>query len=295
VGIYDRDYYREEQRQGPFLHAPTTIVGALIAVNVVLWIADYIISQALGRPAGALSYWMAVHNDTLKQPWLWWQFLTAGFAHSPDDFQHILFNMLGLFFLGRDVEEVYGRKEFLRLYLTMIVVGFLTWNLLNLPTQGDVMALGASGAIAGIVVLYALNFPRRTLLLFFVIPVPAWLVGVMLVVYNMFGAGEVVGRPDVAYSVHLAGAAFAFIYYQRGWNLSRLNLGRVSWPTFRRKPRLKVHKPEEESSDDLSAEVDRILEKIYREGEASLTPKERKTLETASREYQRKKATNPKR
>ena len=95
----------------------------------------------------------------------------------------------------------------------------------------------------------------------------------------------------MAFSVHLAGAAFAFVYYQRGWNLTRLTPGRIPWPSFRRKPRLRIHEPEQEPGSDLSAEVDRILEKIYREGEASLTGKERKTLETASREYQRKKRT----
>ena len=81
----------------------------------------------------------------------------------------------------------------------------------------------------------------------------------------------------------------AFVYYQRGWNLTRLTEGRIAWPSFRRKPRLRIHKPEQEPGSDLSAEVDRILEKIYREGEASLTAKERKTLETASREYQKRR------
>jgi hypothetical protein len=139
------------------------------------------------------------------------------------------------------------------------------------------------------VVLYALHFPRRTLLLFFVIPMPAWLLGVLVVAYDMFGASGGIAGSNVAYSVHLAGAAFAFIYYLRGWNLTRLTEGwRIAWPTFRRKPRLRVHKPVEEPGSNLSADVDRILEKIYREGEASLTAGERKTLETASREYQRK-------
>ena len=109
-----------------------------------------------------------------------------------------------------------------------------------------VQAYGASGAIAGVVVLYALNFPRRTLLLFFVIPIPAWLFGVLMVGLDMLGATGRAGTSNVAYSMHLAGAAFAFVYYQRGWNLTRLTAGRLSWPTFRRKPRLRVHKPEEE-------------------------------------------------
>lgn len=281
MGIYDRDYYRQEQ-PGVSVHTPRTIVGWIIVANVAIWLAD---SFAEGRISDA----MAVHVGTLAQPWLWWQFLTAGFAHSPG-LGHILSNMLVLFFLGRDVEDAYGPKEFLRLYLLMVVFASVAWTLVNkIVGEPDMLAAyGASGAIAGVVVLYALNFPRRTLLLFFVLPIPAWLFGVLVVVLDMFGASGR-GEQSVAYSMHLAGAALALAYYQLGWNFTRLTEGRITWPSFRRKPRLRVHKPDEDPMSDLTADVDRILEKIYREGEGSLTAKERKVLETASREYQRKK------
>jgi membrane associated rhomboid family serine protease len=285
MGIYDRDYYRQQQRPGVSAYAPRSVVVAIIVVNVIIWIADSLVD-------GRLSAAMAVHSYTLTQPWLWWEFLTAGFAHSPVSFEHILLNMFALFVFGRDVEDAYGPKEFLRLYLVMVVFASVVWSVLNVRTPMDVSAYGASGAIAGVVVLYALNFPRRTLLLFFVIPTPAWLVGLLMVAADMFGATGGGGPKNVAYSMHLAGAAFAFVYFQRGWNLTRLTGGRIPWPSFHRKPRLKIHTPEDAPSSNLSAEVDRILEKIYREGEASLTTKERKTLETASREYQKKKSMN---
>jgi membrane associated rhomboid family serine protease len=289
VGIYDRDYYRQEQRPGVSSYAPRTVVGAIIAVNVLVWLVDGLFMPETPRGGRWLSDQMAVSVSTLTQPWLWWEYLTAGFAHSPR-LDHILGNMLVLFFLGRDIEEVYGPKEFLRLYLALLVFANVVWNVVNkiANTPPDVTVYGASGAIAGLVVLYALHFPRRTLLLFFVIPMPAWALGVLVVAYDMFGASVGIAGSNVAYSVHLAGAAFAFIYYQRGWNFTRLTEGHIAWPRFRRKPRLRIHEPEEEPRVDLSAEVDRILEKIYREGEASLTAKERKTLETASREYQRR-------
>jgi membrane associated rhomboid family serine protease len=291
VGIYDRAYYREG-RSGAGFNFSGSVVTKIIVVNVAVWIADFLTPQTLG--GRWLSDHLAVHVGTLTQPWLWWQYLTAGFAHSPDQFQHILFNMLALFFLGRDVEEAYGAKEFLRVYLAMVVFASVVWSVVTkLSGAPDwVGAYGASGAIAGVVVLYAFNFPRRTLLLFFVIPIPAWLFGVLIVVMDMMGATGQAGAAKVAYSMHLAGAAFAFVYYQRRWNLTRLTEGRFHWPSFRPKPKLRIHQPEEpEPSDDLSAEVDRILEKIYREGEASLTAKERKTLEAASREYQQRVRT----
>lgn len=297
MGIYDRDYYRPA-RPTPVYSSfrPRSVVIALIVVNVAVWLADAFSPATLVDPrtGRALAHWLsdhlAVHVYTLTEPWLWWQYLTYGFTHSPVMFGHIFGNMLVLFFLGRDVEERYGSKEFLRLYLTMIVFAAVVWNVAN-KLAGDsdlVSAYGASGAIAGVVVLYALNFPHRTLLLFFVIPMPAWLLGALVVLYDIYGA--VVGGDQVAYSMHLAGAAFAFIYFQKQWNLTRLTEGRFSWlrSPFRGKPRLKVHKPEEEVESDMTKEVDRLLEKISSEGEASLTAKERRILETASREYQKR-------
>ncbi len=292
VGIYDRDYYRETERPGASFYTSGSVVTKIIVVNVIVWVADFLVTAIMPEQESWLAANQAVHVGTLFHPWLWWQFLTAGFTHSPHDVQHILWNMVALFFLGRDVEEAYGGKEFLRLYLVMVVFASLVWNVLGklagLPD--GVAAIGASGAIAGVVVLYALNFPRRTLLLFFVIPVPAWLCGVLIVGWDMLGASGRAGASNVAYSMHLAGAAFAFIYYQRRWNLTRLTDRFINfrWPSFRRRPRLHIHKPEESPPSDLSAEVDRILEKIYREGEASLTAKERKILEAASREYQQR-------
>ncbi len=291
MGIYDREYYRTEQRsQGFSFPTPRSIVGMIIGINVVLWLADILPGIADPAARGWLSSHMGVQVDTLTRPWMWWQFLTAGFAHSPIDFQHILFNMLVLFFLGRDVEEAYGPKEFLRVYLVMVVFASVVWNVVNLALDPSSLgAYGASGAIAGVVVLYALNFPRRMLLLFFVIPIPAWLFGVFMVLLDMFGAAGQAGASNVAYSMHLAGAAFAGAYYYFGWNLTQLTSALPRMPKLGRRPKLRIHEPDDEPETDLREQVDQILEKIYREGEASLTAKERKTLEMASRQYQRKK------
>jgi len=288
MGIYDRDYYRQKGRSFT-LRAPGSMVGTIILINVAVYIADAFMPQTRGGTGHLLSDILAVHVSTLTRPWMWWQLLTYGFAHSPTSFQHILFNMLGLWFLGQDIEYTYGRKEFLRIYLVLVAVGGLAWAILS-KLQGrpaGEMAYGASGAVAGIVVLYALNFPRRTLLLFFVLPVPAWVCGLLLVVGDMLGAFGGRGDSNVAYPVHLAGAAFAFLYFRQRWDLGRLIEGRFRWPRLWRRPRLRIHKPT--SPNELGEQVDQILEKIHREGEASLTRKERQILEDASRQYQKRR------
>jgi membrane associated rhomboid family serine protease len=290
MGIYDREYYRTEPPQYS-LRAPTTMVGMLVLANVVIFVGYALLAA---RPP-EVACWLAVQSDTLTQPWQWWRFVTYGFTHDPQNLLHILLNMLALWFLGREMEEHYGRWEFLRLYLAMLVFGGVVWAMFAwLKGQRDGYMFGASGAVCGVVVLYALNFPRRTLLLNFFIPVPAWLVGTLVVLGDVLGAMGRGGSGNVAYSVHLAGAAMAFCYYFFGWDFGRWwsswQNTRRRWPWLRQRPRFRLHDPDPEPpEEDLTAEVDRILEKISRYGEASLTRQERRTLEQASRQYQRRR------
>lgn len=305
MGIYDRDYYRREQ--GGFkLRLPQTMVGILVLVNMAVYLLDYVLAASRGGgelpthgPLGAaLGVWTANpfhHPNTLTHPLYWWQFITYGFVHSLS-LDHVLFNMLGLFFLGPDVESFYGKKEFLRIYLFLIAAGGIVWAAANtLPGAGGGGPLiGASGGVTGIIILFALCFPRRTILLFFVVPAPAWVLGAIFVLWDLWGA---VTRPstNVAYSVHLTGALLAFLYFRFHWHFGKLLATPTAWLGRLRRPaaNLRVHYPrDEEEVDDeaeLSREVDRILEKIHRMGEASLTRQERRTLETASRQYQKRR------
>jgi len=296
MGIYDRDYYRDEHR-GFSWGGPRTIVSSLLLLNVLIYLANGLLTPPSGQPGdlGQISNALAFTADSLSltHPWLWLRLLTYGFVHAPPpQYTHLIFNMLALWFLGRDVESLYGRGEFLRLYLVLLLAGALFWGIAaKLQGIDGGTLLGASGAITGVVVLYALNFPRRMLLLFFVIPVPAWVVGVLLVGFDLYGAIALRQESHVAYTVHLAGAALAFLYFQFRWNFGRMT-GNGRWLRLDRlkpRPRLRVHDPEPEEESDLNEEVDRILEKIHREGETSLTRKERRTLETASRQYQKRR------
>jgi len=306
MGIYDRDYYRES-RPGFAVRGPRTIVVTLILINVALFFANGLLTppdlgaqptsgvamdEFFSKKMGLITYHLAVKGSSLTNPLRWWQFLTYGFAHSPSDYWHILGNMLVLFFLGRDVEARYGRNEFLRLYLVMLVVASLAFVVIERlqGAPGYVPVVGASGAVTGIVLLYALNFPRRTLLLYFVIPMPAWVLGLLVVLSDLYGALNP-SSSHIAFTAHLAGAAFALLYYKFGWNFGRFSGGWLSLAWLRPRPNLRVRDPdrEERQERELRKEVDRILEKIHRQGEASLTRKERRTLENASRQYQRKR------
>jgi membrane associated rhomboid family serine protease len=288
MGLSDREYYRDEQPTGFQLGGAHMLVTKLVALNVILFLVDALFF----RGSHALMRGMSVTPETLVKPWLWWQFLTYGFAHSPDNIGHIFGNMLGLWMFGRDVEQVYGPREFLRFYLTAILLGSLTWATRYFFFVDDGAAhylLGASGGVTAVVLLFVLHFPRRTILLMFFLPVPAWVLGVLLIFYNVLGVHQ---GGTTAYDVHLVGAAFAFLYFRLHWNLGRLVPSRLrdvlrGWTKSR--PKLRIHEPDiEEPYQDLDAEADVVLQKLHSKGEESLSPKERRILEAYSRRMRQK-------
>ena len=278
MGLYDREYYREEPR-GIVLGGDMSINTTLILINVVVFIADMF---SEGRLSGAL----ALEWDLFQNPLNFWQLLTYGFAHDPSNMWHILSNMFFLWLFGRDMEALYGKRLYLQLYLSLVVLSGFVWLVLNLLSGTAAMLIGASGAVTGIMVLFVLHYPTRTLLFWGVFPIPVWILATLQLLQDIVGA--VTRSGQVAYTAHLTGAAFAYLFYKTGWQLGSLWPKRFSMGKLRRKPRLRVHNAEDDE-DDLGRRVDRILEKINREGQDSLTRDERRTLEKASRRYQQKR------
>ena len=282
MGIHDREYYQDGRTRPSIELRNYSMVTLLVMANAAVFVLDMFFES------GSLMTGMAVQAVTVVEPWNWWRFLTAGFAHSPGSVQHLIFNMAGLWFLGRPVEERYGKQEFLLFYLVANVLGNIAWSgrmyfsgqsAIGM-SDGAVIALGASGAVTAVVMLFIFLYPKQTLLLMMVLPVPAWLVGVLLVVTNLLQVNMTgVAGANVAYDIHLVGAALAAVYYKLGWKFSRWmprQLGGAA-KLVRRRPKLKLHVPEDDR------EADRLLDKVHREGESSLTARERKILESYSR------------
>ena len=288
MGLADRDYYREPPSTGIGLRMPESIVNTLVIANVVVFLINLFLTTN-DQFMDALT----ITPDVLFRPWLWWRFVSYGFAHDPTaPFPgHLVGNMFGLWMFGRDIEKVYGPREFLRIYLATIVLCSLFWVLKESVLKHNFGLLGASGAVTAVIILYCLHFPRRTILLMAIIPMPAWVFGIMFILMNLFQFGG----SRIAYDVHLVGAAFAFGYYKFGWNLGRFvpfpsagGRGGGSWKkAFRRKPKLRVHAPDEQYQS-LDLEADRVLDKLHSQGEESLTAQERRVLENYSRRMQQK-------
>ena len=279
MGLYDREYYQRDEPAGISLGAQRSIVTNLLIVNVGVYLADILLFD------GGLSLRLAMTVDTLAKPWYWWRMITAGFAHDHKSIGHILGNMFVLFMFGRHVEGVYGRAKFLKLYLVMIVFSMLVWALTEQMFGNKIaICVGASGAVSGIIILFALHFPRQKVLLFLVIPAPAWVFGALIIAGDMFGFTRT--ETNVAHSAHLAGMALAAGYF-----VTNRNPGRQRQPLtrylFKRGPKLRVHTPDD-SHGEIDGEADRILDKWHRDGAESLTPRERQILEDYSRRMRQK-------
>jgi len=302
MGFQDRDYYRESS-QSVFV---TSMVIKLIIINGVVFLAEILFGNDLS--GNWIASLFGAHANTIVRPLYWWQFLTAGFVHDPQNIGHVFFNMLGLYFLGMALEDRLGRREFLRFYLAAVVLGFIVWSATNYfyvvgsfpadvaaDAANKVQCVGASGAVTAVTLLFCLLYPRATLLAAFLFPIPAWVFGVFIIAYNVFGnAHSSALGGGVAYDVHLVGAALALGYWYFGWNFGRLpgtdrlrRLMRSAQRWAKPKPPLKVHDPEH-YYEDLDAQADRLLDKVARDGLASLTAQEKRTLEDYSRRTRQK-------
>lgn len=284
MGIYDREYYRDDAPTDLRLPGGWTVTTWLVIVNAAMFLLNFVADDWIVR-------YFAATPQSLTRPYLWWQLLTYGFTHDPDTIDHLFWNMFGLWLFGRSVEAIYGPREFLRFYLCGIVLGGIVWTARILIATGGAgngnFLLGASGAVTAVTLLFCIHFPKQTILLMMVLPVPAWLLGALIIVWNVFGALS--GAGGTAFDVHLVGVVLAIVYHRLGWNFGRWTsrwTGSLPRGLFSRRPRLKVHRPsdaEHDFDDRLAEQADQLLEKINRLGIDSLTASERATLERHSR------------
>ena len=205
------------------------------------------------------------------------QLFTYMFVHA--NFSHLLMNMLTLFFIGPTVERTLGSYRFFILYYLAGILGGLGWSLLAPP---ETSCLGASGAVMGILGAFGALYPRAKLLLYFVIPVRAWMLVLGLAIWEL---SEMIGSPKVggiANAAHLMGGIAGFMY---AFSLKNPD---VLQKLTRKLPGLGKTKPQAKrpasSHETLSkAEIDHILDKIGKQGMGALTHRERELLKKATR------------
>lgn len=295
----DRDYYRPTGFGG-FSFFPPVIKNLLIINAIVylinnLFLANIIIDGVPGEyiitryfalwPLGSDSFYI-------------WQLITYQFMHG--SFMHILFNMFLLWMFGLEIENLWGSKKFLIYYLTCGVGAGLVQILLAPAFTGLAgPTVGASGAIYGVLIAFAMLFPDRYIFLWFLIPVKAKYLIVFFIVLEFLSLGNM---DLIARFAHLGGALVGFIYMmldtKTNINFKKI-FGSLKGPSsqgnqFRRKPRenrtsvedaefYEIDSRKKNSMEVNQEEIDRILDKISQSGYQNLTEKEKKVLFEASR------------
>ena len=132
--------------------------------------------------------------------------LTSGFLHV--DWTHLGFNMYALYLFGRIVSSMLGTPYFLLIYFGSLITGSL-YALQHHKNEPYYSAVGASGAVTGIVYASILLYPEMELYLFFVpIPIPGYIFGIGYLLYSIYGMKKQVG--NIGHSAHLGGAMGGF-------------------------------------------------------------------------------------
>ena len=271
MGLYDRHYSRENW-QDRFQNAPqmrmtlpriTPVVKWLLIINVAIYFL-----QALGAD-NLLMVAFSLYPASLSLALQLWRLVTYQFLHG--SILHILFNMLGLFFLGPTLERNWSGKRFLIFYLGCGVAGGLFYIfLVAVNFLPALPMIGASGAILGMLAACAILFPHFVVFIF-LFPVPIRVAAIAFTVIYLI-AVITRGANAGGDAAHLAGMAAGAIYvFSQDWrDKLRFKIKSDLW-----------HK-KITNQQNLQVEVDRILQKVHDSGIASLTPKEKKLLRKAT-------------
>ena len=312
MGIYDRDYVRREGPSylGSFLERGR-VCKWLIGINVAVFFLQLATrgAEGMGWFTNALDlnvYEVVFHGQL-------WRLLTHAFLHDVMSPWHILFNMLFLWWFGSDVEDLYGPREFIAIYLVGGLASAVAYVVTSLPVvlaltdpAESPAAIGASGAVTAVLVIFACHYPTRIIYVMWFLPVPIWLFVIFTVLHDAY---SLVGRFEtgVAVAGHLGGAAFGYLYYKMTWRLSGLWPQFTKWNKRRSQPKLRVYREDDPPTpvsvtasappsspaledEHLEAKMDAILEKISREGKETLTDSDKAILQKASELLRKKRS-----
>ena len=180
----------------------SSAVKSLIIANVVVFILQ---SSSKGSLDELFALWPVQPIDGQSYFHLW-QIVTYAFLHSPDNITHLLFNMLGLWMFGAEIERYVGPRRLLACYFASVLTAALS-QLLIPPLLGAPPAptIGASGGVFGLLLAYALLFPNRKVIpLIPPIPMPAWLFAALYAGVELF-LGVTGTLAGIAHFAHLGG------------------------------------------------------------------------------------------
>ncbi len=225
MGIYDREYYRGETQGSAWFSGVSPVCNWIVGINV----AVFLFQNLAKLDHGFIDMHFAVSVEETFRHYKFWQLLTATFFHA--NIWHLIMNMWFFWIVARDMEPLYGSRDFLAFYLAAGIFSSAVWLLFAILSHQTSPMIGASGAVFAVLTLFTLYHPRREILFMF-IPMPMWMV---LTIFLILPLVTILsgGTSYVAIEAHLAGAGFGFLFKQFDLRWSRLVSGRLSRPRLR--------------------------------------------------------------
>jgi len=281
----------------------TRAVQWLLALNIGIYFLQLTLF-------GSDAVYSALAVDPARFPAAWWTLVTYMFVHAW--LAHLAFNMFTLWMFGPRLEQEWGTRSFVQFYLWCGIGGAIA----HLVFARHSSVIGASGAISGVLVAYALRWPDEEVYIFGVIPMKSrWLVAALLGMNIIFALSP---SSRIDWTAHVGGMAFGWIFLKlyavgginrvRGWVSAvpdesedmpravprnrapmRDRGGSVDEVVARsnavvlRQSKPVQHVPKQETPKEYAARVNRVLDKISQQGIDSLTRDERRLLEEMSR------------
>ncbi len=270
----DRDWNRENSPPGGRTASLSAVAGVIVATLLAYVVQLFAVHWLRWDP---IRHGLAlVPSDVLDRLQLW-QLVTALFLHSDEDPLHVVVNMLFLGMFGPATEKRIGARMFLLFYLLAGVAAGIAYCAVGMFTGASIPAVGASGAVMGVVVYFTFLYPWEIILFMFMFPMKAMYATAIYVGYDIYGF---VRQPTmdmgIAHTAHLGGALFGFLYYRFGDRWARL-----ARQSRRRGATGPVAKTNMEMVE-LQFQVDALLQKVRDQGLTALTEHERTFLKDAS-------------
>ncbi|MDB5200424.1 MAG: hypothetical protein JWO92_2387 [Chitinophagaceae bacterium] len=185
---------------GNSMQRTTPVVLNLIIINALVYVAQMVLDKTMG-----LTNYLALYpyDSGLFKPY---QLVTHMFAHDPSNFFHILFNMYALWMFGSVLERVWGPKRFLIFYLACGLGAAVAQMMVGTA------AIGASGAIMGLLAAFAYLFPNTQFyILPFPFPIKAKYMVAIYAAIDLFGGLHPGAADNIAHFAHLGGMVMGFI------------------------------------------------------------------------------------
>lgn len=256
-----------------------SVVMWLLGINAVVFLLDGVLTS--GSRTGGISpyHWGNFNLEQGLYGFQLWRWVTYQFLHH--GFMHVFFNMLGLYFFGPMLEKWWGSRRFLAFYLLCGISGAAVMTLLSfvpglLMVGPGTTLVGASGSLFGILAGAAVLFPQLRVMLIFP-PIPMSMRTMALLFMGLSFLSVMAGTPNAGgEAAHLGGALLGFLLVKNaGWLNWADRLSPTAIQDGMNKGRFERKQKQARANE---AEVGRILDKVREKGLASLTRKERNTL-----------------